>query len=215
MNVFKKIVFVLLFQAVSNICFTQEVSIRGGFNLSQMPLKSNGQVIDKNSNLKTGLHFGPIIDFRINNLLSCETGLQYTSKGFREIIDHPGSTKSLIKVDIAYLNVPLTAKLSFPYRNATFLGNAGGYIATGLFGNILTMNDINGIYGSWQKIVWGDQGEDLRRLDYGLNFGIGIKYKALEYGLCYEIGLADLVIGDPPSNSTNNRTLEFYISYKL
>lgn len=214
MNVFKKLIFSALFFAGSYSCFAQEISIRGGLNLSQMPTKWDGKVTDRNSEQKSGYHIGPIINFPIKNLWSFETGLLYTTKGLRETQAN-NKTKSLIKANINYIEIPLMLKASFPFRNTTIFGSAGGYIASGLFGSILSMEDINGTNGSWQKIVWGDESDALKRLDYGLSFGIGIKSKAIQYGICYEMGMSDLVIPDPSLSKTYNRTLQLYVSYDL
>lgn len=216
MNAFKKIIFSTLLLAVSYICSAQEISIRGGLNLSQMPTKWDGKVTDKNSELKSGYHIGPVIDFHINNLFSCETGMLYTTKGLRETSSQTiNSTRSLMKINITYVEIPFSLKASFPFRNITFFGSSGGYIASGLFGHVLSMEDINGTNSSWEKINWGDKGDALKRLDYGLIFGIGMKIKAIQLGICHEMGMSDLVIADPASSRTYNKTFELYVSYNI
>jgi len=95
------------------------------------------------------------------------------------------------------------------------LANGGGYVAQGLFGNILTKDDINANEREWQKVEWGDQENSLRRFDFGLNFGIGMKYKYLQFGICYENGLANIAGSDRSISKVHNRVAEFYLSHTL
>ena len=215
MNVLKKIIFFILFLAGGYICSAQEISIRGGFNLSQMPTKWEGKVTNKNSELKLGYHFGPVFDLKMNKLFSLETGLLYSTKGLRETNKETNGTKSLSKINIAYIDLPITLKTSFTFHNITISGDVGGYIAHGLFARYFSSENTDGTNNSWQKIAWGNTGEAIKRLDYGIILGIGVKIKALQLGLCLENGVADLVTGDPSSNRTFNKTYDIYIAYDI
>ena len=215
MNALKKLIFSVLLLSGSYSCFAQEISIRGGLNLSQMQIKWDGRVANEDAKLNPGFQIGPVIDFPINNLLSFETGLLYSTKGMKEIGNRTVDTKSLLRLNIAYLDVPLTLKISFPFRQVTFLANGGGYFAQGLFGNILSKENMNDSDGVWQKVEWGDQVNSFRRFDFGLNFGIGMKYKVIQLGICYENGIANLAGYDRSKNKVHNRAAEFYLSYIL
>lgn len=111
--------------------------------------------------------------------------------------------------------VPVGIKASLPFRNVIISGLGGGYIASGLIGDLLFLEDINDNHGDWLKIEWGDQDEELNRLDYGLNFGISIKYKNAQFGAYYELGLADIVVHDPPTRKNLNRSLQLCVTYNL
>lgn len=85
MNVFKKSLFWLLLFVGSYSCFAQEISIRGGLNLSKMQIKWDEGDGVQSTRIKPGLQLGPIIEFPVNNLLSFESGLLYSTKGFKYI----------------------------------------------------------------------------------------------------------------------------------
>lgn len=215
MNLFKKIVFGLILLMGNCYGFAQEISIRGGFNLSEMSIKWDGVTTFKNAKLMPGFHVGPIVALSKNNNIAFETGLLYSTKGFKEIGYRTVDQKSLFRLNIAYLEVPLTFSVSFPFKHITLLANGGGYIAQGLFGNILTKDDINANEREWQKIEWGHQENSFRRFDFGLSFGMGMKYKNLQFGICYENGIANLAGYDRSKSKVHNRVAELYFSHIL
>lgn len=216
MKVLTNLIFAALLMMVgSNICYAQEVSIRGGLNLSQMLIKLDGQQTQEDSKLNPGFHIGPVIDFQINSLFSFETGLLYSTKGYKELSNLTIDTNSSTRINIAYLDVPLTIKTSLQIKKVLLFANGGGYIASGLFGDILSKEDVDGIYGSWQKIVWGDQDGSFQRLDYGVDIGLGVKYKAMQFGICYEYGIANIAGYNRSETKAHNRVTELYLSYAL
>ena len=57
---------------------------------------------------------------------------------------------------------------------------------------------------SKNDLNWGEGDEnDLKRLDYGLNAGIGAGYKNIEINAFYELGLANLAPTDFVANNRN------------
>jgi len=67
MDLLKKIAFCLILLVSRCHGFSQEISIRGGFNLSEMSIKWNEGTTYKNAKLMPGFHIGPIIDLQKNN----------------------------------------------------------------------------------------------------------------------------------------------------
>jgi hypothetical protein len=215
MNILKKLVFGTLLLIVSYIGSAQEINIKGGLNLSKVPIDLGETINHGDSKLFPGLHIGPTIDFGINSLLSFETGLFYSTKGNREFHNRTKDTITSLTTSITYLELPFDLKINYPFKNVILLANAGGYMSYGMFGHYLSLLDINGISGYWQKIVWGDQEGSFRRLDYGLNLGIGIRHKTIQYGICYEYGIANIVGFNRDEISAHNRSIQFLLSYQL
>ena len=215
MNILKKIIFSTFLLVGSYICSAQEISLRGGLNLSQMLIQWDGAVITKNAKLMPGFQIGPVINFSIDNDLSFETGLLYLTKGIKEIGHLTVDQKTLFRLNLAYMEVPLTMKISFPFRQVRLFANGGCYFAQGLFGNILTKEDFNDSKEERTKVEWGNQENSFQRFDFGLNFGLGMKYKALQFGICYENGIANISGYDRSKSKVNNRAAEFYLSYVL
>ena len=74
----------LLIILISLQCFqssAQTFGIKGGLNLSNMLLESDGETEDLK--MKPGFHIAGIIDFQFTDLLSLETGLILDTKGFK------------------------------------------------------------------------------------------------------------------------------------
>jgi hypothetical protein len=215
MNVLKKIICSALLFAGSYICFSQDVSIRGGLNLSQMAEKVDGLIVSDDPRLNPGINFGPVIDFPVYKLVSFETGLLYSTKGlFRKGIYGNGESTYSWRLNVAYLEAPITFKASLPIQNFELFGTAGGYIAYGIFGSLLERFDISNNTGIWHKIDWGGDAILMKQFDYGLSFGIGAKFKYADLGICYQIGTVNLAKFDK-EGSLNNRNIEIYVTYNL
>ncbi|MDP3432896.1 MAG: porin family protein [Bacteroidota bacterium] len=215
MSILKNLIFIALLFAGSYNCFAQEISIRGGFNLSQMAEKVDGLIVSDDPKLNPGFNFGPVIDFPVYKLFSFETGLLYSTKGlFRKGIYGNGESTYSWRLNVAYLEAPVTFKASLPIRNFELFGTAGGYIASGLFGSLLERVDISNNTGIWHKIDWEGEGISMKQFDYGLNFGIGAKFKYVDIGICYQIGAANLAKFDK-EGSLYNRNIEIYLTYNL
>lgn len=213
MNEFKRIVFAMLLLFGSNICFAQEISIRGGFNLSKFNIKEGEKVTYYDgTTFNPGFNIGPILELPLINLISLETGIIFTSKGNKITIT--GANKYLFKENMYYLDIPVLLKVSMPVRKTKTFIMAGGYAGSALFGNR---------YGEWvsnsvlkrerTNIQWGNELNEYNRLDYGLNFGAGFKIQKFQIGALYKHGLNNVRNDDPWK--TNNRTIEFYIAYQI
>jgi hypothetical protein len=214
----QRIVFVsTLFFAINN-CFAQEISIRGGFNLSQFWWEYYDVVgTPEGAQLNPGFNIGPVLELPVTKLFSFETGLLFTSKGNKAsnvvngvIID---SRKTLY-----YLEVPALFKITVPVKKVGIFSMAGPYIGEALYGKHKGEWTENSVTDKWEgNIKWGDEPHEYDRFDYGLKFGVGLQYYKLQIGACYELGLKNISnMNQPPSQvSINNRVLEFYISYAL
>jgi hypothetical protein len=215
MNAFKKIIFAAFLLSGSYICFAQEISIRGGFNLSRMLEKYNGEIITDNPKLNPGFHAGPIICFHFTNNLSFETGILYSTKGLlRKGYYGPSDPKYSWRLNVSYLEAPAKVKVSIPVKKIILFGTAGGYFAYGLSGTLLERENISDKTGIWHKVDWDGTGISMKRFDCGFDFGIGARLKCTEFGVCYQRGLLNI------SNSSDNfsgfnKNLEIYLSYKL
>jgi hypothetical protein len=192
MNVFKKTVFATTLLLIgSNICFAQEVSICGGFNLSQINLKVGDLVIHReDTKLNPGFNVGPIIEFPLKNIFSLETGILFTSKGFKQSGYSPSFGNYLNKINIFYSEVPVLLKAYYPIGKTKIFGMAGGYAASGLYGYFIRDGNVNSVrQHSKVNIQWGSR---MKRLDYGLKFGVGLKIRDCQFGAAYELGLYDI-----------------------
>jgi len=215
MNVFKRIVFCTLLLKGSSICFGQEISIRGGYNLSKISFKQENRKIEGVQN-NPGFNAGPIIAFPLKGRLSLEAGLLFTSKGFQQKgVDPSGTLYYSFRRDMYYLEVPVLMKGSFTVGKVELFGMLGPYVAYGLYGYDHTTG--TGEYSSAVEktsVKWGnDEYYKLDRLDYGPKFGAGININKFQLGVSYGLGLKNY--SNISTLKQKNRVVEIYIACKI
>lgn len=216
MNIFKKIIFNTLLLVGSFICSAQEISIRGGFNLSQFQFKM-GDIVShrEGTKLNPGFNAGPIIDIPLQNIFSVETGILFTSKG-NKISGNPlqGVKNYLFQINTFYLDFPILLKATIPIKKTKIFAMAGGFVGSALYGNIIAEGEENSVLKHFKnKIQWGNRPNEYDRFDYGLKFGAGIKVRKYQMGAFYEVGLKDF--SNDMTFELRNRVLEFYIAYQV
>ncbi len=215
MNVFKKSLFWLLLFVGGYSCFAQEISIRGGLNLSQFNHKVGDLVVDKEgTKLLPGFNLGPILEIPIKNILSFETGILFTSKGHKLAGDFIGVQDYLFVKNLYYLEIPALLKVTIPIRKVKILALAGTYAGNAIFGNTIAEGVENSVKNRYKyKIQWGNELNEYDRFDYGVKFGIGTKIKRYQIGALYSVGLKDFSNDD--TFERRNRVMEFYIQYQF
>ena len=218
MRQYKIIAFSIVFIIITKICFAQEISIRGGFNLSQFWWEYEDVVGTPEGTMQNpGFNIGPVLDLHISKVFSVETGILYTSKGYRSSVELNGA---LIegKENLYYLDVPVLFKITVPVKKVGIFVMAGPYIGEALYGKDKNVSTFNSVRDEWEgNIKWGNEPYEYDRFDYGLKFGAGLQYYKWQIGACYEFGLKNISnMHRPPYLVTkNNRVLEFYLSYAL
>ena len=215
MIVLKRVVLCALLLTGSYMCIAQEISIRGGYNSSKINFKEGSKVIEGGQQ-NPGFNLGPIIAFPLNGKFSVETGILFTSKGYKQTGgDASGAVNYTFIRDMYYLEVPVLLKASFPVGKVKLFGMVGPYVACALFGTDMTKGS-GTLFTPMDKtaVKWGnDAYYKLDRLDYGPKFGAGINIKMIQLGVAYGIGLRNF------SNNgilkQRNRVLELFIAYKI
>ncbi len=215
MNLFRKILFCLFFLLCISPVFSQEISFRGGLNISQMAENVIGDSFFDDSKLKPGFHFGPTFSFRLIRPLEFETGIFYSLKGMRKK-GKSGFDREITyleKVNLSYLEIPADIKIKIFERNLSLYGYCGGYLGYALSGSIYGNPDISKDEVFRTKITWEKGSEyPLKRLDYGTNIGFEIAKNNSTIGINFLLGLKNLTyIGIPYFN----KTIEIYIKYRL
>jgi hypothetical protein len=202
-----------------NQCFAQEISIRGGLNLSQFWWEYDDIVGSApGAKQNPGFNIGPILELPVTKLFSFETGLLFTSKGHKSSVELNGAIIEGRR-NLFYLEVPVLCKITVPIKRVGIFATAGPYIGEALYGKQkeeITENSVS--VNKWEgNIKWGDEPHEYDRFDYGLKFGAGLQYYKWQIGACYELGLKNFSnMNQPPSEvSIKNRVWELYISYAL
>lgn len=216
MNLFKKIILITILLSTSSYCLAQEISIRGGFNLSQINYKAGDIVVHKDgTKLNPGFNIGPIIELPLKNIFTVETGILFNSKGHKLSGDPlAGVKKYLFQTNMFYLDIPVLLKATIPIKKIKIFAAAGAYAGSALYGKRIAEGVNNSIFKrSTANIQWGNKEDEFDRFDYGLDFGVGLKIQKYQIGILYESGLKNF--SNDEIFKMRNRTVELYCTYKL
>ncbi|MFT4032585.1 MAG: hypothetical protein QM669_09200 [Siphonobacter sp.] len=165
----------------------------------------------------------------IPQMLGVQVGLRYNPRGYwaeRKIADTEGSTRVRSWNSLHYLDVPVDLVLQVGGQRTKVYMSAGGYLGVGVFGQ----NKIKSIGGAYTDTTTSGSGiasliyekqthvnrlkpfkNDLSRLDYGVNFAIGIRKGYTVFGLTYSQGLANLAMDN--KEAIKNRAFGLFLSY--
>lgn len=204
------IVFVLTLATES---FAQNFGVKGGLNLSTMLMKDNDKTYSDDFKMKPGFHIGATAEFPMTEMLSFETGLLLSSKGFK--LSREGYEG---KVSLTYLDIPLTGKAFFDIGDIKAFGVFGPYVGIGLSGKEKFDDTYEGEMETEERDVeWGSDAEesDFKRLDYGVIIGAGVELNAIQIGLSYNLGLANISPSTEDGYKVSNRVLALSIAYKF
>jgi hypothetical protein len=218
MSICKIILFITATFLGIHICTSQEIRIRGGLNLSQFWWEYENVVGTPEGSMQNpGFNIGPVLDVPISKIFSIETGILYTSKGYRSSVESGGALFER-RENLYYLDVPVLFKITLPVKKVGIFAMAGPYIGEALYGKDKYVSTFNSVTDKWEgKVHWGEEPDEYDRFDYGLKFGTGLRYNMWQMGACYELGLKNIsnMNREPYLVLKNNRVLEFYLSYTL
>ena len=128
--------------------------------------------------MKPGFHVGVTAEFPFSDMVSFETGLLLSTKGYK-ISEEESIMGETIKIEgkanLLYIDIPLTAKATFDVGGAKLYGTFGPYLGFGLSGKSKTEVSGGGESETEEEDVkWGSgDDDDLKRLDFGLTIGAG------------------------------------------
>ncbi len=197
--------------------YAQTFGVKAGLNLSNMSITNDDGWTDfDDTKMNPGFHLGGIVEFPISEMFSFDTGLLLSTKGFK-INEKEDNYEDNIKMNLFYLDIPLTAKASFDMGSTKIYGVLGPYLGIGLNGKIKYEYGYMGDTETDEvEIKWGSGDEDdLKRLDFGLTMGAGLEINSIIFELSYDLGLANIVTISDDSFTINNRVLKISVGYKF
>jgi len=234
----KKILFAsIILTVICNNLYAQNISIRGGFNLSNMLDKNDFITTSDDYQARPGFHFGGIIDFPLSSNISLETGILFTTKGYKydrvfpapsgsdELIIDGGpegaeqETEAKIRTNLSYIDIPLAGKVMYDLNGVKIYGLLGPYLGYGISGQQSGEEIVNGVTINevTLEVSWGEA-VGFKRFDYGLYMGAGVEINKFQIGINYSLGLANIHVN--PENDINpvqrNRVLGLIsIGYRI
>lgn len=220
-NLTKLFIAVLIITMASE-SFAQRFAVVAGLNLSNMIMKDDDDTYSDEFKMRPGFHVGLTVQIPKTGLVSFETGLILSTKGFKvkeeetyqgEKYTYEGS------INLYYIDIPLMAKFSFEVGEVTIFAAIGPYLGVGLSGKTKTKYSYQGEEETdSEKIDWGSDAENdmLKRFDFGLSIGAGVVIiKAIQIGLSYDLGLANISSYSDDGTKINNRVFKVSVGYRF
>ena len=226
MKKIRRMLFFLVFMAVTVPAFAQTFVLRAGLNMAKAVSSVNGYT--SHTKLNPGFHLGVVGEYPLNQNFAIETGLLVNAKGYKlhDKYGYNGNNyESKSYTNLLYLDVPISLKARHSVGGITVYGTAGPYIGMGLTGKTkYESNDFQDKQKGSQKITWGNDPAQAtyKRLDYGLTIGGGIEVSSFQVGLVYGLGLANILTKTKGPGSSGdatyamrNRLLSLTFGYSL
>jgi hypothetical protein len=220
-NLLKLLILVAVF-SITKESFAQSFGVKAGLNLSNLIVKDENDTYSDEYKMNPGFHAGVTAEFPINELISFETGLQISTKGYKTGIKETYSEVTYEvnqKFNLIYLEIPLTAMASFNVGGTKIYGVFGPYIGMGISGKVKSEIKVTGMdtETDTETINWGTDADsdDLKRLDYGLTAGAGVNINSIRFGLIFSFGLANISSYTDYGSKIKNRVLGISMAYRF
>ena len=194
--------------------------VKGGLNLSSMLLKGDENTSGVDIKSKPGFNLGITAEYPVSEIVFFETGILFSNIGAKSSSQNTysgGIYKSNSTINLLYLEIPITAKTYFNVGKSKIFGAIGPYIGLGLIGETKGELIFPEETRSYERdINWGSgQGDEIKRLDYGLTAGAGIAVSTIQIGLSYNLGLANISTITDNGMKLKNRVLGLSVGYKF
>lgn len=200
--------------------------VQGGLNLANITTTSSGNT-EKNNMLPT-FNAGFMGRFGISKEFDLETGILFTGRGSKaETYFNGGNDYVKTKFNPYYLELPLYVVLTVPIsKNTGLFFNGGPYAAIGIAGKskidskigVITTSSKEDIQFSNDDPFTSEQDDaaygKLKRFDFGLNFGAGIKLEHIILKANYGLGLTK-INSTESDNDINNKNKYRTLSISL
>ncbi|MEI6822684.1 MAG: porin family protein [Bacteroidota bacterium] len=177
---------------------------KAGLNIANMSTSGTAASGETKSAIAS-FHVGAIADIGITKEFFIEPGILLSGKGFKDVTTIPimqatetvtGSIKPL------YIEIPINAMYVADLKTVKLQIFAGPYIGFGIGGNINLDYSSSGTLptgytlpaSSSKAIKFGSDAttDDLKMLDFGLNFGVGVEYNNMLLRVQYGLGLTNI-----------------------
>ncbi len=216
----KKTVKLVLFLSICLTAFqsySQTFGVKGGVNHSDVLYENaSGNLSSVTNMTMQGFHVGATMENTLSEVLSLESGLLVSLKGYK-IDEYLDGVVVRNKTNLYYLDIPVALKAKFDLgKSSKWYVAAGPVFDIGIAGNYVTVYDWHGSgQAEKDKVTWGNGKGEINRIDIGLTFGSGIEFGLWQVGVYYDFGFTDISSDANPDNTLKNRLWKVSVGYKL
>lgn len=224
MKILKYILVISLFYLSLNSS-AQNFYLSGGVNISNILEPKEGDNLNRSKQL--GYQVGVIMDIKLfNNLFfSPQASIaQKKEKCNQEfLVQNPDNINNVQHLDYIhlinnyYIDVPLAFRYSFSLKNIELYPFAGPYVSLLLHDNSEAEWYLNGVPHEMENKLYPLKEKFINKLDYGLNIGLGLNYKAVlinlaaDFGMFREMKYENIVIDQKYKNTVFKLSLGYKI----
>ena len=220
MKTFRCCLVLVLLSLFPLVSFSQTFGLKAGYSLSDMLMKDGGDNVSDELSARSGFHFGPTMEFEINENFSIETAFLFTTKGISmsesESVDNVTFSSDL-ELNLFYMDIPVYAKAYVDFGSVRLYGMLGPYVAAGLTGKIKMEGSAGpGLYSEEDDISWGSgEEDDLKRLAAGIALGGGVHVHSLLFEVSTHLGLSNLSPHSEYDLIAKNRLFMVTVAYSF
>lgn len=174
---------VMMLAIVTAVSAQLNLGIKGGVNMSN--LVYDDEVNDKNP--KIGFHVGLAADYDFAPSMALQTGLFFTTKGYKFESESVDYTENLM-----YLQLPVHLAYKVDVTPGTrIVFHAGPYVAYGVGGS--RKADVGDLTNEWDvDKIFGDEARQYKPFDAGLGLGVGTEFGPLLLDIGWDMGLVNI-----------------------
>lgn len=211
----KKLLIVAVASLIGSTAFAQERSassthwgLKAGVSIPKYSFGKDNAANDE-TKTTTNFHVTAYLDAPLGSMFAIQPGVSLQGKGGKYF--DSGTTE--VKQNTMWVEVPVNFVAKFPGAGTNFFLGAGPYAAAAIAGqNKLTTSGSS----SESDLNFGnDAGDDLKGMDFGLNFIGGVQMNSgFNVGAGYGLGLTDLrPSGSGGNGKQTNRVWSFSVGY--
>jgi len=212
--------------------FAQEGTawIKGGFNLANVSVTSDGRIDDAKS--LPSFHVGIMGDLPLGRFLALQPGLLFTGKGTKTQSGQPSDANYFkASSNPYYIEIPfnLVIKLPLASKSSSLFFGAGPYAAIGIAGkNKIEGKSLGIAFNSSEHIQFSNDDPTtfneqegagfgiMRRFDFGLNATAGLELNGLLLSANYGYGLTKInSVASNDNDKNKHRVLSLSVGFKL
>ena len=198
----------------------QKIGVKVGYSLSDMLLKDDGDNVSDELSAKSGFHFGPTIEFEMNDNFCIETALLFTTKGISvsesETFENISFTTEA-ELNLFYVDIPVYAKAYIDAGNVKLYGMLGPYVGIGISGKSKMEGSIGPeLYSEEDDISWGsDEDDDLKRFETGIALGLGMNLNSFLFEVSTHMSLSNISPQSEYDMIAKNRLFLITVGYQF
>ena len=211
-------------QAFSQMKF----GVKGGANFATVMQKFDDSDFEETTKMRVLYSLGAVVDFSLADAISVQPGLLFSAKGYSVDVKEDYEADGYDRFTASYLEIPV----NIVYKMKAFQIYAGPYVGIGIFGkNKWDLDWGGGITESGETDIkfvgkevspedfMDEDAISVKRLDYGVNFGLGYEVGPIVVNAGYSMGLANLtpditdVEFNPDDYKVSHRVISLSVSY--